>query len=331
MGNSSWRPVCFGILFILCVCLNFNRAAKSDTFKLSTPKSMAVFGDSIAAAMLADTTSGEQLDFYKQGRLIKASQLPTQSGLEGNELRDALQALGSALHLGAFSGSQTWSHRVKLEAILKKKMEVFDFGLLGATTETLGEQIRNARDFYRNRQKPPADYVTLIIGSNDFCADVSLETFRNNFHFRLYQLLSSHPQSIVLINHVPDVVAVMSAPDTTAFRVGSQKFTCDEIRKQAETCKDSRLSSASPAAKVETAAQKLSEMNQIINQEVARQRDGLGSYKPYSGVLIVAPLPELRGNLNPSLLAADCFHPSALGQKLLADESWKAVAPYFQP
>lgn len=295
----------------------------------SLPASMAIFGDSIAVGMFADTVNGGELTGDQRGRFMAAQSLMSSLPADAPELVQKLQELGEAPKYSAWSGEAAWSHKKRIEALTGKSLVVHRFAIQGSDSESLGAQIFEAREFYAKRNKSPADYVVLVVGGNDFCNNRPLEQFRGNLQFRLYQLLKTHPTSKVIVTHVPDVVSVMTLPEAKAFSIYGHNVTCSQIRSIAQLCQASGLSSGSTSAEKDSGRARIAAMNAIIDEQVGWQRDGRGSFPRYAGRISSAPLPQGPYTVDHSILAADCFHPNAQGQQLFAEYTWAAAKSLF--
>lgn len=306
------------------VSVTFSAALIGSTaFAYSYPSSMEVFGDSISASMLADTHTGIKLTADQTSRLFAAMSLQNTHVVGSLEYHLAFQKLGAAPSLSGFTGQKPWSHASLIEAKTGQRPKTRSLAISGATTETLLEQISRARENYATGTRP-ADYVVINIGSNDFCQDVTPETFRANFHFRLYQILKDHPRSVVVVVPLADIPEVLALDDRLAFEVMGRKVSCREISQEMGTCQGLGVVPGDRGVEYALASERRSVFNAIIDDEVDRQKSGRGSYAPYQGLMAVAKSVS-EAALSNDMLAADCFHPSEAGQRAMAKATWQTA------
>jgi hypothetical protein len=285
----------------------------------SVPLTYSVFGDSISVASLADTTQGMKLTAALTGRLLKSMDILREGDpLVNKDVRRKLQKISTVPKFSAFSGEMSWSHASRWKQKTGRPLEVKNYAFIGATSETLFEQIDTARGELERSRAKPSDIVTLMIGANDFCSGVTLSDFRNKVHFRLYQITKTFPRSLIQVVGIPDVNALLDSPDALAFTAQGHSMTCAEVRKRNPEC----LRSNEPGV---SSSSRLSSMNQILWEEVERQRLGKGSYTPYEGKILFTPLPQGPSFMKSEILAADCYHPNAKGQQELADFTFAAL------
>jgi hypothetical protein len=223
----------------------------------------------------------------------------------------------------AFSGSQQWSHRSRLDRLIPGVVRHHNYAIPGARTDGLEQQIdRFSRDYEYSPFAPA--YIAISIGGNDFCDSFSLESAINKLYTSIRRLRDVLPQSLVVISGIPDVVGIFRNYDRVAFKFANREFTCKQRVQLFPMC--ARENDLIIGDEKVTAQAKQDLLR--YQRGFAELAQRIESSFPDEGPVRYAPLPNLWDE--DELLAADCFHPGVAGHHRIADATWQAVNEVFQ-
>lgn len=288
-----------------------------------------IVGDSMAAGALADTSLGQELSGNQISRLQAAQGLHHHYEKTSKEYRDALQRLSVSPAHHAVESTAPWSLGQRLQHDLGRdwggQFQIANRSIIGATSETLFEQIKAYREEYE-RGAPRANLVIVNVGGNDWCSEtVTPDSFARNMEFRLYQITKDHPRALILVNGVPAVDDIFRIRDTVAFTARGHTVMCKDFEPMLEEeCPVGvRMRRSADEALDDELRLKRLEMSGRLEEVVARMARGGGSYPVYAGRMIYLPLDGF--SVGPEQVAVDCFHPGQKGHELWADVMWQSI------
>ena len=288
-----------------------------------TALTMAVFGDSLAAATFAGTTIGDHLkpgDTWRVLRAISMQYLFPHDDLS-RYLERVKRVVGYETFNG-FSGSEPWSHRQRISSQTGVRVSGFNYAVPGARTEHLDSQVAVfTRDFGYSPMAPA--YVAMSVGGNDFCDNFPVDRAVEALYRSIREIRAVLPQSLILISGIPDVVSVFDDYDRVAFKLPGYALTCRERARIFPMCAREADLLSGDEASIASAKQDLLRYQKAF-AELARR---LEANFPLEGPVRYAPLPRLSDE--DGLLAADCFHPGVDGHHAIADATWNSVAEAF--
>ncbi len=205
------------------------------------------------------------------------------------------------------TGTRTESHYARLRA-LGARLTAHNLAVSGSTVSSLPDQARRA-------VATGADYVTVLIGANDACtgrADsmTPVAAFAAAFERGLDTLVRGLPDARVLVVSVPDLMRLWEVGrDVPAVR---ERW--DTIRVCQSMLADPLSNDAPDVARRARVKARVEAYNAAMARACARYRtcrwDGGAVYAHRFGVDAVSE--------------RDGWHPSRVGQRILADVSWRA-------
>ncbi len=283
------------------------------------PRSMGALGDSMTAGFLAH--------FQRQTSKLPWNQawLLTQIAAFGlSQETRFLESPGLSWATGLDSKNIVKSHARRLLSLgLKSGRNVINESVTGdASQELLMSQIHNLNKASRSRfgtQYP--DYVTLLIGANDACAETTEEmedlgTFYARFYMVTEELLWNSPKTHVLVSHLPNIEKIRAiAKDASVFGFDTLGITtCQDLWETINLCPTfTTLSDPLERQKVST---RISQYNQVMSDVTKQLRGRYGDRLRLSKRAYEV-------EFTPDHLSLDCFHPNARGQNMLSEETWK--------
>ncbi len=278
---------------------------------------MAALGDSISAALFADTSLQD----------------PSLPGLDLSSLiSDPL--LGNRDTLSWSTGQQIQSHAQHLQAYLAAQPETaagtlktYNFAYPKDTTAELFDQAEKVAAARELDGIDSIKYITLMIGANDSCSQaasngVSPAQMKANLKKafdRLAQIQQNEPLSILVAGapRIPDLGAA-ALQETRTVAGLSCRIVREKILKSCDA-----LVRWTTEAEYQKNVAIVAEKNQALSeavQEAAQAHPNLKLF--FTNAMFETPIPF-------TVLAADCFHPDKDGQAEIARRMWE-LQPFFK-
>lgn len=309
-----------GSAFLACACGSHDKEKRVTSANEDASFQLVVLGDSVASGMFADTTLGAGLSDGQAKNFAELYQLSQEFPPESEDFYLRAQAVAAAPEYTAFAGSQESSFSTRLASRFGDRIGLRSYAISGATAASLASQTTELAKREAAGWKP-ATFIVLHVGANDFCAKTPLPEFRAAWSARLREIAATEPQALIMATLVADVPQILTLADQDAVHAGGIDARCSDVRKTLELC--AGRADVVPGASAETiaAAQaELAAMNAGIQEELA----GIRAADAHPGRFAVASYGF--PTLTPDLLAVDCFHPSAAGQKAIAEATWPTAA-----
>ncbi len=296
------------------VVLNFQVLAFDlNVDAVELPKSMGSIGDSMTAGALADFKRQEfGLPWEEARLLIKLIQFGASKDVEKVEAR----------HLSWSGGYDTkqrvYSHSYRLSAIarLDHQMPTANVAVSGNESKDIWDQAGRLNIWAEeNFNQAYPDYVTLMIGPNDICADtademVSTIDYHANIAKVVDEVLARSPQSRILINSLPNIEKLRMVAYDKRLYIG---LTCEKLWKKIKLCPT--LTTESDPNERAKIAQRVIDYNDALQDIVDSRTPSYGDRVRLSRAAYAVDFTE-------NDLSVDCFHPNPFGQEKLATVSF---------
>lgn len=208
--------------------------------------------------------------------------------------------LGENKDLSWSSGGVAESHRLYLQGLLNHPVEAINVAVVGSTAANLPAQLQMVLP-----TKP--DYLTITVGANDICSwdelsyDEHLARFQDEVSELLWEIERKLPQTKVLLVSIPDMIRLR------ALSLGSR---CRWVWELAGIC-GRLLGTQTTSSDLATFRVHWQGANDAL-RAAASLFDNV-RFADVSDVVF-----EKR-----HVSRLDCFHPSAEGQVLLAQQTWE--------
>jgi lysophospholipase L1-like esterase len=281
------------------------------------PRSIASLGDSITAGALAhlDRRNAWQPGVlaYLTGEII--------GGLfvDGGMVED-LEKKHLSWSTGLDDKGRVWTHARRLERLAGYELAVGNFAVSGSEAkDVLDEQVPELLDWSRRELGQGApDYVTLLIGANDICADdsagmTSTDEYKERVKSVVSQLVDASEGTKVLVSTVPDIASLKSKAENATLAPPLYN-RCKNLW---ETMKVCPTLTRSTGAERERVRQRVKDYNTALGEIVAELRAAKGDRVRIAGNVATA-------DYGKDHVSVDCFHPNPDGQQLLADKTWQS-------
>ncbi len=275
----------------------------------STPPKflMASLGDSMTAASLADTS------LAAVDPSLRVQDLGTRALIENKKT------------FSWASGEKIMSHYVRLKEYMTLNhvpgtLDMFNAAVPGNKAANLPEQAKSIVDEFKRGQYTSVKYITLLMGNNDACSDVSPigtpeAAFSEDFMKGLSKLseIQQSERIPVLVAGLPRIADLgFPAIQNTQVLHG---LTCEVVRNRL-------LKFCNPLTLWKTPAEYQSRNAVVVQKNQLIQRIVEEARVRFPNLDLHFTSAMFGVDLQPSILAVDCFHPSAAGQAMLSSTLW---------
>jgi lysophospholipase L1-like esterase len=161
------------------------------------------------------------------------------------------------------------------------------------------------------------DYVTILVGPNDLCANSPRDMrpvadYERNVRLVVDDLMKSAPNTKVMISSIPNVTKLHDVA-ANAPALGERVGNCQQVWQALHMC-PTLTTDTDPSDRREVAA-RVNDYNNAL-QSIAR----IESAK--YGDRVRFSIGPYNVNFNADWLSVDCFHPNIIGQNALSQSSW---------
>lgn len=281
------------------------------------PDDMGALGDSMTAAALAS--------FKRQEGQLPWIQVSFVLRMIGFGLSDNYRSIEDR-HLswstGINNGGRVLSHAGRLAALKGKHAHfpVFNAALSGdAAQDVIDEQLPRLRNWsLATVKKDYPDYVTLLIGANDVCADdvegmTSVSEFYSRLDLILYELSSKSPKTKILLSKLPNIELLRSKAARATLMGWGEFKRCEDLWKFASLC-PTLTTIDDPEQRLEV-ARRIDDFN-LVMSDLTQRLSGFD-------VPVKVVSKTYREEFSANDLSMDCFHPNAVGQDKLSRATWE--------
>ncbi len=280
------------------------------------PQSMATMGDSISAGMLAMYSREQAQNIFVDFRVILR--------LVGLLLRSDTRSMETpklSWASGLDSKYRTVSHAHRLSYMLGKKINAYNAAVSGNESKDLLNQLADIVKWSKkNNHNNFPDYVTILIGANDICADdpdsmVTPDVYENNLREVVGQILKKNPQTKVFLSSLPDIENLRSIAKDSML-MGRKPFPrCQDLWRKVNPCPTlTTLDDPQVRGRVKL---RVEEFNSVLAR-IASENQLLG-YQVRNGHGVF----DSKFDMN--LLSVDCFHPNRDGQSFISEKTWEGT------
>lgn len=309
--GSLWVAACLSLF----VPVQGVHAARS----IDLPASIGTLGDSISRGFLASFKRQDAIYPWVQPILISEVFVFLASKQKRVLERPAYNwATGRAPYARD-------SHEIRLGKLLPRgdRLRSFSFAETGADSRhMLDVQLPELLEESQKKLHQGApDYVTLLVGSNDVCADrpdLMTETavFADRVAETIDTVLSRSPRTRLLVTAIPNIALLRAnLQDAALFGIGPLG-RCRNVWAVEKVC--ATLTSALSPEDQARVSSRLREYNEslawIVESRVKMYGDRV---RLADATAQIAPQPDE--------MSVDCFHPNLIGQARLARDAWKST------
>lgn len=297
--------------------LLFLVGSASQLFANEFPSAMAVLGDSMSEAILADFSKEEGLGAGEAFRMLRLA------GIEDpKERRDAFReryaARSKAWATGSSDEDLVESH---FERLLEYSpdLKAFNFAVASSKAEDLSPQVDQLLEVQESEDLR-FDYISVLIGANDLSGETYKEMtpvmeYASHIEKALQRIIDVNQEMKILLVGVPPILKVFEETrDSVAYRLLGRSISCNQIRRSVYG------------------------NNLVFDTDHAETYKKVRAiYEQYQNALVgiedrileSSPSVEIRAVVHydtvqksDKIISVDCFHPSEFGQAELAEVTW---------
>jgi len=307
----------FKPLIMLSLVASFSKplcAEESEATRM--PASMGALGDSMTAGALA---MFKRQDFVLPWTEFMVALRGIAYGLT-NKL-STVESRKLSWSAGFDTGRRVESHSYRLTQIqhLKKQIPTYNAAISGAESEhVLATQVDRLSEWSRKTvNKPFPDYVTLMIGPNDACADstdqmVDTNTYYSNVSKVIDEMLARSPDTKIVVGSIPNIETLRGVAKDARLYWG---LSCGELWEKVKLCPT--LTTLSDPYQRAIVAARIQDYNSALAQIVETRRADFGDRIRFA-------TQTYKEVFTADELSVDCFHPNSHGQDRIANATWSA-------
>ncbi len=317
---------------LLSLCLIASAAAAAAAPSPNTLR-VAVFGDSITRAVLADQSLGERASLgatFDFGRLAVNGAVggyyPDSEGVLSYKLMSANSYLARD-ELAAIQGKTSWSMISRLEKELGYQVELVNAAKLGGSFRMGDVQLAAMEQEMKNRGIEDLDLVIIDLGRIDLTIYSSAEEFAQNVDEFFNQILKMSPSAHFLIMKIPNIPSSISRENRVSTEFFNKfQLTCEQIFTSGGVATKLGLSpgKSNPEA-FKKAIERLNAFNAYLAKKVADYRAAGLSIDLAEGLA-----DRVRADDWDIVMASDCIHVNQVGQHEIANAVWPHVKALLQ-
>lgn len=273
---------------------------------------IAVFGDSVASGMFADTQRNQALTNEEAQHFVELYRLSEQVETNGDTFYRKAQAIAADPDASAYSGTADYALSTRIAAKRGSPTGIARYAVSGSQAKGLDQQISMlTTDNARGLTRPTLAVVH--IGANDYCAHTSLADFNAALNSSFENLKAQLPAGKVVVAAIPPVPTILSLPDGASFDALGLTATCSQIRSVMKLCEGRPIAPGTAAATLAGDREEVAGLNAALKAAAAAHGFTFADYDA-SGI-------------TSEELAVDCFHPGPTGHKRIADAIWPLIEP----
>jgi len=309
-----------GVCTLCCLSWNLNAQYIVDPDPAieipAIPNSIGALGDSMTAAALASYKRQEGILPWKQVSflltVIEYGLTKDYGVLESRELSCAT---------GITDGARVVSHAHRLGYLnLEREVQIYNAAVSGEIVDDVLHQQWPAMREWSERELGQAapDYVTILIGANDVCADKTDQmTSTNDYYNKLYRtvedIMVRSPKTRIMISTLPNIEKLRKVAANARLMGWGPFSKCQDLWRTINLCYT--LTLEDNFAERQKVKERVDDFN-IAMHEVARSINA--DFADH--VRVTNKTFEVDFTAND--LSMDCFHPNPLGQEKLSKVTW---------
>lgn len=297
---------------------------------------LAVFGDSVSMATMADARLGQPgprfyADFLASiaaataydATLGKIRKERTED--EQHRLLTAFFGNMARLNLSPLLGNQDYSLPVLIEDSHGKRPLIYNGARMAGAYHFGHLYLATFRKFLDRHPfiKSP-DLIIVNFNGMDFMEGWPLDSFAEKVKSFYLELTQLAPQANIVVTGMADPVPLLTAPDrVTIPNSPAGPITCSQLYKIVRFGNKTGLYPGAPDEVQDAARNRIRAMNDILDAAVTRLNDDRNVFPAYKGRAIFVP--PMTGDGGANHVAADCIHPDKFVQESIGRHLWPLV------
>ena len=301
------------------------------------PLFLALFGDSVSLATMADAKFGTPgprffADFFRSisSALLYESTIgrlkPTPTEESQHLLLGKLFGNMARPNLSPYLGTQEYSLATLLKSTTGFVPKVYNGAQMAGSYYFSHLYLEKFAQFFtKNPFHKKPDLIIINFNAMDFIDGRSIEVYAASVRSFYQRLTHLAPNSSLIITAMADPVPLLTAPDRVAVQHGpTGPIKCSDLYKMVRFGNTTGLYPGAPEAIINAAHQRLAAYRNILETEVRLMNFDRTLYAHYHGTVTYVPAVEDSGE-SINHLAADCIHPDVSIQRAIGLRMWDVV------
>lgn len=306
---------------------------------VNQPLFIALFGDSVSMATMADAKMGNPgprfyADFLSSIAMAKLYEAtvgrfkPTPDELEQHEQLTKFFGNMARIRLSPYLGTQDYSLPVLIKELTGFTPKVYN-GAQMAGSYHFGELYLDKFEkfFKRNPFHKKPELIIVNFNGMDFMDNrtpAEYEASLRAFYTRLTKLA---PSSTLVITGIGDPIPLLTYPDRVSVPhspVG--QITCSKLYETVRFGNKTGVYPGAPETAIAAARERLFALRQVLVDEIERVNHDQDIYPHFKGEAVYVPAAEDDGTMAEHI-AADCIHPDTFLQEATGWRMWDVIKP----
>lgn len=281
------------------------------------PKTMGSIGDSMTAGALASFRRQHFILPWEQIRILaKLVHYGTSRDMDAVEARHLSWAGGYDKHRKVYSHSYRLSAMAGLD---DRAIPTANVAVSGAESADIYDQMLRLNEWSENNHDQAyPDYVTLMIGPNDVCADSAREMVSDTDYYSnvtnvVDEILSKSPKTKIMMGGIPNIESLRRVARKARLHVG---LKCEQLWKTIKICPT--LTTIDDPNERAMVANRVAQYNTALRDIASTRSESHGDRIRYANK-------PYEMEFTSKDLSVDCFHPNPEGQQKLADSTFEST------
>jgi hypothetical protein len=305
----------------------------------SEPLFIALFGDSVSMATMADAKFGNPgprfyANFIGSGALaalyqnVVAPHRPELTPEGQHELINNLFGNMTRKHLSPYLGTQDYSLPILTRDLTGAMPKVYNGAQLAGSYYFGKIYLDKFEKFFQRHpfHKKP-DLVLVNFNGMDFIENRGAQVYGEKIRQFYSRLTALAPYSTLVVTGIGDPVDLLTHPDRVAVAqspIGPIK--CSDLYKFLRFGNGLGLYPGAPQATIEKARSLLAVLRGQLKNEVELINHDRDLYPHFKGKAVYVD-PENGDGMSSDRIAADCIHPDAEAQRHIGESMWQVIQP----
>lgn len=305
----------------------------------SGPLFLALFGDSVSMATMADAKLGNPgprfyADFLGSiaaatvyGATIgKLNPNPTEE--QQHQLLTKLFGNMARIRLSPYLGTQSYSLPVLIKQTTGFEPKVYNGAQMAGSYHFGHLYLEKFEAFFkRNPFHKKPELIIVNFNGMDFMDNRTPESYAESVRGFYQRLTALSPYSKIVVTGLGDPIALLTHPDRVAVpHSPNGPITCTQLYKIVRFANDTGVFPGAPQENIDAARRRIAALRDVLANEIRLMNHDQTVYPNFKGQAVYVAPGEDDGSAAEHI-AADCIHPDVTIQEAIGHHMWDVVAP----
>lgn len=303
------------------------------------PMFIALFGDSVSMATMADAKMGNPgprffADFLSSIATAKLYEAtlgrfkPTPDEVERHEQLTKFFGNMARIPLSPYLGNQDYSLPVLIKEVTGLEPKVYN-GAQMAGSYHFGDVYLDKFEkfFQRNPFHKKPELIVVNFNGMDFMDNRKPEEYAASLRDFYTRLTKLSPFSTLVVTGIGDPIPLLTYPDRVS--VPHSPFgpiTCSKLYETVRFGNSTGVYPGAPDSAIAAARERLYALRQVLVDEIERVNNDQEVYPHFKGEAVLVPAAEDDGTMAEHI-AADCIHPDTVLVEATGWRMWDVIKP----